>query len=230
MDKCATMSLKIRTMMQGDKIADEHVQDFEKAALEAGYEGFPLIVEFKRSLHPALRKRLSEIRPQPVTIQKWYNEAITINRQWHISKAEEAFYGKTNQGGSVRKPPQSQAGTLSERNAPRSTYNSYGQGGYQNRNQQSGSVTVPRQDNRSGQKDPNAMDVDRTQEQRPSIKCYKCQKMGHMMKGCRVPFNIRNMTYEELRDHFEQAEAAKKDRDAIRVKEQKEKDFPSAAQ
>ena len=54
MDKRATMSLKIRTMMQGDKTANEHVQDFEKAALEAGYEGFPLIVEFKRSLHPAL--------------------------------------------------------------------------------------------------------------------------------------------------------------------------------
>ena len=51
-----------------------------------------------------------------------------------------------------------------------------------------------------------------------------------MMKDCRAPFNIRNMTYEELRDHFEQAEATKKDRDAIRAKEQKEKDFPGAAQ
>ena len=219
-------------MMEGDKTADEHVQDFKKAALEASYEGFPLIVEFKRSIHPALRKRLSEIRPQPVTIQEWYNEAITIDRQWRISKAEEAFYGKANQGGSVRKPPQSQAGTSSERNAPRSTYNNYGQGGYQNRSQTSStrSATAPRQDNRSGQKDPNAMDVGRTQEQRPLIKCYKCQKLGHMMKDCCAPFNIRNMTYEELRDHFDQAEAAKKDREAIRAKEQKEKDFPGAAQ
>ena len=47
MDKQATMSLKIRTMMQGNRTAEEPVQDFEKAALEAGYEGFPLIVEFK---------------------------------------------------------------------------------------------------------------------------------------------------------------------------------------
>ena len=46
-DKQATMLLKIHTMMQGDKMADEHVQDFKKAALEAGYEGFPLIMEFK---------------------------------------------------------------------------------------------------------------------------------------------------------------------------------------
>ena len=225
------MSLKIQTMMQGDRTAEEHIQDFEKAALEAGYEGFPLIVEFKRSIHPALRKRLSEIRPQPVTIQEWYNKAITIDRQWRITKAEEAFYGKANQGGSVRKSPQSQAGTPRVQNDSQQSYNNYGQGGYQNRGQtSSGSATAPRQDNRSGQKDSNAMDVDRTQEHRPSIKCYKCQKMGHMMKDCRAPFNIRNMTYEELRDHFEQAEAAKKDRDAIRAKEQKEKDFPGAAQ
>ena len=102
--------------MQGDKTANEHVQDFEKAALEARYEGFPLIIEFKRSLHPALRKRLSEIRPQPVTIQEWYNESIMIDRQWRISKAEEAFYGKTNQSGAARKPQQTQAGTSGVRN------------------------------------------------------------------------------------------------------------------
>ena len=136
MDKRATMSLKIRTMMQGDKTVDEHVQDFEKAALEAGYEGYPLIVKFKQSLHPTLQKQLSEIRPQPVTIQEWYNESITIDRQWCILKAEEAFYGKTNQSSAVRKNPQTQAGTSLEQNAPRSSYNNtYGQGGYQNRNQ-----------------------------------------------------------------------------------------------
>ena len=112
------MLLKIRTMMQGDKTADEHVQDFEKAVLEAGYEGFPLIVEFKQSLHPALQKQLSEIRPQPVTIEEWYNEAMTIDRQWRITKAEEAFYSRANQSRAVRKSPQSQTGTLLEQNAP----------------------------------------------------------------------------------------------------------------
>ena len=89
---------------------------------------------------------------------------------------------------------------------------------------------MPHQDTRLGQKDPNPMDVDHAQEQRPPVKCYKCQKMGHMIKDCRAPFNIRNIMYEELREHFEQAKAAKKDRDAIRAKEQKEKDFPNTAQ
>ena len=230
-DKRATMSLKIRTMMQGDKTAKEHVQDFEKAALEAGYEEFPLIVEFKRSIHPALRKHLSEIRPQPVTIEEWYNESITIDQQWWITKAEEAFYGKANQSGAARKPQQSQAGTSGVRNDSQQSYNNnYGQGGYQNRNQSTGLVTVPHQDYRSGQKDPNAMEVDWTQEQRPPVKCYKCQKLGHMMKDCCAPFNIRNTTYEELREHFDQAKVAKKDREAICTKEKAQQDFPATTQ
>jgi len=37
-------------IQQGDKSADKHVQEFEKAALEAGYEGYPLVVEFKHLL------------------------------------------------------------------------------------------------------------------------------------------------------------------------------------
>ena len=217
--------------MQGDKLTDKHVQDFKKAALEAGYEGYPLIVEFKWSLHPALRKQLSEICPQPVTIEEWYNEAITIDRQWRITKAEEAFYRRANQSRAARKPSQSQAGTSIVHNDSWASYNNYGQGGYQNRGQSSSVlVMAPCQDYKPEQKDPNAMEVDQTQECRPPMKCYKCQMLGHMMKDCCTSFNIRNMMYEELHDHFEQAKAAKKDRDAIRAKEQKEKDFPGTAQ
>ena len=69
-DKRNTQSLKIRTLQQGDKLVDKHVQDFEKAALEAGYEGYPLVVEFKRLLNPGLQRRLTELWPMPVTIEQ----------------------------------------------------------------------------------------------------------------------------------------------------------------
>ena len=58
-NKHTTTSSKIQTIMQENYMAD--VQDFKKAALEAGYEGYPIIVEFKGSLHPVLRWRLAEI-------------------------------------------------------------------------------------------------------------------------------------------------------------------------
>ena len=101
-DKQTTMSLKIRTMLQGDKHADEHVQEFQRAALEAGYDRYPLIVEFKRSLNAGLRRQLQNLRPQSVTIGQWYNEAITVDRQWRVAKAEEAFYNRANSS-SVKK-------------------------------------------------------------------------------------------------------------------------------
>ena len=81
MDKRTTQSLKIRTIQQGDRSADKHVQEFEKAALEAGYEGYPLVVEFKCSLNSGLRRRLMELWPMPVTIQQWYDEAIMMDCQ-----------------------------------------------------------------------------------------------------------------------------------------------------
>ena len=103
MDKRTMQSLKIRTIQQGDRSADKHVQEFEKAALEAGYEGYPLVVEFKCSLNAGLRRRLTELRPMPVTIEQWYDKTITMDHQWKIAKTEEAFYGKVN--GTVRKTP-----------------------------------------------------------------------------------------------------------------------------
>ena len=74
------------------------------------------------------------------------------------------------------------------------------------------------------------MEVDQTQEQRPLVKCYKCQKLEHIMKDCCAPFNIRNMIYKELCNHFNQAEAAKKDRETICAKEKAQQDFSTTTQ
>jgi len=43
-DKRTTQLLKIRTIQQGDRSADKYIQEFEKAALEAGYEGYPPVL------------------------------------------------------------------------------------------------------------------------------------------------------------------------------------------
>ena len=68
-------------MQQGDKPADERIQDFEKAMLEGGYDGYLLVVESKRSLNQGLHRHLTELRPAPVTIKQWYDEAIKTDCQ-----------------------------------------------------------------------------------------------------------------------------------------------------
>ena len=55
-DKWTMASLKLRTILQEDKHADERVQDFEKVAMNADYNSYPLIVEFKCSLNLVLWK------------------------------------------------------------------------------------------------------------------------------------------------------------------------------
>jgi hypothetical protein len=221
-DKRTTQSLKIRMIQQGDKSADEHVQEFEKAALEAGYEGYPLVVEFKRSLNAGLRKRLTELRPMPVTIQEWYDEAITMDRQWRVAKTEEAFYGKVN--GTVRKPPQYGQG----QKEPQSGQGSSSQQGYQRQffRNQAPPQHGQRQNTGQPQRDPNAMDVDRNQARRPPMKCFKCNGLGHMAKDCRRQLDVRGMTYDEMAEYFEAAAAAAKDREELA----KKKDFPAATQ
>ena len=135
--------------------------------------------------------------------------------QWRTAKAEEAFYNRTNQV-AARKPQQQGQGYGSSQQNARPYF-------------RSNAPTFPVRPTAPAQpaapRDPNAMDVDagRQQQQqqqqqvrRPQIKCFKCNGLGHMARDCRSKLDIRAMTYEEMREHFEQAEAARKDREEIR--------------
>ena len=151
----------------------------------------------------------------PVTIEGWYDKAIMMDRQWRVAKTEEAFYGKVN--GTVRKPPQ------------------YGQGqkepqsrqGYQWQffRNQAPPQHGQRQNIGQPQRDPNAMDVDRSQARRPPMKCFKCNGLGHMAKDCRRQLDVRGMTYDEMAEYFEAAAAAKDHEELA-----KKKDFPASTQ
>jgi len=100
-----------------------------------------------------------ELWPMPVTIQQWYDKAITMDHQWKVARTEESFYGKVN--GTVRKPPQhSQQGQGQGQGQA-----SLSQQGYQQqffRNQMLPQYGQ-RQNTGQPQRDPNAMDVDRNQ-------------------------------------------------------------------
>jgi len=48
---------------------EEFVQDFKRVTRGSGYEGYPLIEEFKWGMNGSIRRKLIEAENQPATIE-----------------------------------------------------------------------------------------------------------------------------------------------------------------
>ena len=141
-----------------------------------------------------------------------------MDRQWRIAKAEEAFYGKVNQSAQRKPPAQTQGSLTSSLAPPRQTFRNPLQPYWQQQQQQQQALSS---------RDPNTMDVDRNWAQRPPIKCYNCNKEGHMACDCKSQRSIRVMMQKEIRDahkYLNEQEAVAKDAKEIKKKD----DFPAA--
>ena len=51
---------ELKKLEQGEKMMEEFVQEFRKAARRSGYKEHPLIEEFKRGMNATIRRRLIE--------------------------------------------------------------------------------------------------------------------------------------------------------------------------
>jgi len=71
---------QLKTIEQGGRTCDEYVQEFKKVARGSGYEGRPLIEEFKRGLNRAIRRKLAEVEEPPTTIGEWQKRAVRLDR------------------------------------------------------------------------------------------------------------------------------------------------------
>ena len=71
---------ELRKLEQGGKMMEEFVQEFKRAARGSGYEGRPLVEEFKRGMNRVIRRRLMEAENQPGSIEQWYKRAMALNR------------------------------------------------------------------------------------------------------------------------------------------------------
>jgi len=85
---------QLRTIEQGGRTCDKYVQEFKKVARGSGYEGRPLIEEFKRGLSGAIRKKLAEAEELPFTIEKWQERAVRLDRNQRQSRAEQRMLGR----------------------------------------------------------------------------------------------------------------------------------------
>ena len=65
---------------QGGRTIEEFVQEFKKAARGSGYEGRPLIEEFKRGMNGGIQRKLMEAENPPASIEQWYRRATALDR------------------------------------------------------------------------------------------------------------------------------------------------------
>ena len=68
----ATKAAELRRLEQGRRLMEEFVQIFKRIARGSGYEGRPLIEEFKRGINGGIRRKLTEAENPPTSIEQWY--------------------------------------------------------------------------------------------------------------------------------------------------------------
>ena len=101
--------VELRKLEQKEKMMEDFVQEFKRAARGSGYEGRPLVKEFKREMNGAIRRKLMESENQLGSIEQWYRKATALDRNWRESRREEKrLQGKKEQGGGAPKQKQRQ--------------------------------------------------------------------------------------------------------------------------
>ena len=85
---------QLRTIEQGGRTCNEYVQEFKKVTRGSGYEGRPLIEEFKRELNGSIRRKLAEAEEPPTTIGEWQKRVVRLDRNQRQSRMEERMLGR----------------------------------------------------------------------------------------------------------------------------------------
>ena len=73
-------AVELRRMEQGEKTMEEYVQEFKRAARGSGYEGRPLVEEFKRGMNRGIQRKLMEAENLLASIEQWYRRATALDR------------------------------------------------------------------------------------------------------------------------------------------------------
>ena len=85
-EKESVKATELKKLEQGGKTMEKFVQEFKRAARGSGYEGRPLVEEFKRGMNGMIRRKLMEAENQPSSIKQWYRRTTALDRNWRESR------------------------------------------------------------------------------------------------------------------------------------------------
>ena len=103
-EKKSVKTAELKKLEQGGRTMEEFVQEFKRVARESGYEGRPLVEEFKRGMNRVIRMKLMKAENQPSSIEQWYRRATALDRNWRENRQKEKrLKGQREQTGGAPK-------------------------------------------------------------------------------------------------------------------------------
>jgi len=113
-DKELVKVAELKKIEQGGRTMEEFVQDFKRTARGSGYEGCPLIEEFKQGMNGSIRRKLMEAENQLATIEHWFRRAIALDKNYRESRREEKRLRGKKENNGVPAPRLNNQGALGQ--------------------------------------------------------------------------------------------------------------------
>ena len=175
---------ELRKLEQGGKTMEEFVQEFKRAARGSGYEGRPLVEEFKRGMNGGIQRKLMEAENPLTSIEQWYRRATALDRNWRESRREKERLKKKEVGGGKQEPRQILPRPLVwQRRQPLPQQATTGPAPMEGVERTNAMVVRGQGQGQSTgappRRNPYAMEVDRGRN------CYACGRFGYMARHCR---------------------------------------------
>jgi len=183
---------ELKKIEQGGRMIEKFVQDFKRVARGSGYEGCPLIEEFKQGMNGSIRRKLMEAENQPSSIKQWFKRAIALDRNWKESRRKEKrLKGRkeTNGAPALRSNQQEALGqslpwpqVWPKRQKLPQQWVLTGSTLMEGMERTNAVMARPQQQEVGfSQRNPYVMDVDR----RENRNYYICGRFGHLARNCR---------------------------------------------
>ena len=174
---------ELRKLEQGGRTMEEFIQEFKRAARGSGYEGRPLVEEFKRGMNGGIRRKLMEAENPPTSIEQWYKRATALDRNWRESRREEERLKKKEVGGGKQERQILPRPLVWQRRQPLPQQATTGPAPMEGVERTNAVVVRGQGQGQSAgvppRRDPFTMEVDRGRN------CFACGGFGHMARHCR---------------------------------------------
>jgi len=80
---------ELKKLEQRERMMEEFVQEFKRAAQRSEYERRSLIEKFERRINSGIRRKLMEAERPLTTIRQWYERAIVLDRNERESRRKK---------------------------------------------------------------------------------------------------------------------------------------------